>query len=68
MNAEQAKIIGRTVTEATLDFLASKHETTARVIADLIAAGHANMTAQFHALMATGMHEAITHFYATAQQ
>lgn len=67
MNAAQAKELGRIVTESTLDFLASKHNTTAAVIADLVRAGHANVTKQFHALMATGLNEAINHFYSQPQ-
>jgi hypothetical protein len=64
MNAEQAKLIGKAVTESVLDFLASKHGTTARVIADLVAAGHATITAQFHQLLSVGLREAIEHFCA----
>lgn len=66
MNAEQAKLIARLVTESTLDFLASKHNTTARVIADLVAAGHANVSAQFFKLTEIGLREAISHTMAAA--
>lgn len=60
MNTAQAKEIGRIVTESTLDFLASKHNTTAAVIADLVRVGHANVSAQFAELMKLGLAEAIT--------
>ena len=61
MNAIQAKEIGKLVTESTLDFLASKHNTTAQVIADLVRAGHENVGRQFFQLMETGMREAVAH-------
>lgn len=61
MNAAQAKEIGKLVTESTLDFLASKHNTTAHVIADLVRAGHENISAQFYKLMQLGLQEAIVH-------
>lgn len=64
MNADQAKIIGKLVTESTLDFLASKHNTTAEVIADLVRAGHENISKQFHKLMQLGLQQAIVEYTA----
>ena len=62
MNAEQAKLIGKMVTESVLDFLASKHNTTANVIADMVRCGHENVSRQFFQLIETGMTEAIAHY------
>jgi len=61
MNAAQVKEVGKVVTESTLDFLASKHNTTAQIIADLVRAGHENISRQFYQLMETGLREAVAH-------
>lgn len=61
MNTIQAKTIATLVTESALDFLASKHNTTAGVIADLIRAGHENMNRQFLKLVQIGVREGILH-------
>lgn len=61
MNAAQVKEVAKIVTESTLDFLASKHNTTAQVIADLVRAGQENVSKQFFKLMEVGMNEAMAH-------
>jgi len=61
MNAAQVKIIANIVTESALDMLASKHNTTAQVIADLVRCGHENMNKQFLKLVQLGLQEAIVH-------
>lgn len=61
MNAAQVKEVAKVVTESTLDFLAAKHNTTAQVIADLVRAGHENVSAQFFKLMEVGMYQAAAH-------
>ena len=61
MNAEQANLIGKMVTESALDFLASKYNTTAQVIADLVKARHENVSRQFFKLIELGLNEAIAH-------
>ena len=61
MNAAQVKEVAKIVTESTLDFLASKHNTTAQVIADLVRAGHENVSRQFFKLMEVGLREAVAH-------
>jgi hypothetical protein len=65
MNAAQVKEIAKVVTESTLDFLAAKHNTTAQVIADLIGAGHENVSAQFFKLMEIGLNQACAHVAVT---
>lgn len=62
MNEAQAKIAGLTVLESTLEFLATKHNTTPQVIADQIRAGHVNLTEQFATLIALGIKEAANHY------
>lgn len=57
MNQQVINAIAKVNVESALDFLASKHDTTANVIADLIKAGHENMTAQFIKLMEIGLKE-----------
>ena len=62
MNAAQIKIVGQMVTESVLDFLAARYNTTAKLIAEAIALGHEKLTAEFCALVKTGMEESFSHF------
>ena len=57
MNQEVINAIAKVNVENALDFLASKHDTTAQNIATLISAGHENLTNQFIKLMKVGIKE-----------
>lgn len=57
MNQEVINAIAKVNVESALDFLASKHDTTAQNIATLISAGHENLISQFVKLIDIGLKE-----------